>query len=312
MSDLGPFTLAARQIELDRAATAQIPALFDRKKVRLAPSPHTFFRGSAPLFHEILAARPDLAAGPAGDGWIVGDMHLENVGAYRNGADEVVFALNDFDDGTIGPLHLDVLRLSTSVLLAGRGFRAGAQSISLVEHVLGAYLDALGGGAAPAVPDVVRDLVQCVKDRVVHRDVSPQNVLVGVDGTARVIDFGVAKAIGKMHATRDGQLKGKLAYMSPEQVHGRDVTRISDVFSAAVVLWEALMAERLFDGKNPAELIMQVLSRSIPRRHDHARARPDRRVPFAWRRLAHLRDRRPRVGGGIVTRQRVRMAESVG
>ncbi len=63
-----------------------------------------------------------------------------------------------------------------------------------------------------------------------------------------------------MHATREGQLKGKLAYMSPEQVRSTDVTRQSDVFSTAIVLWEALMGERLFDGGNPAELIMQVMS----------------------------------------------------
>lgn len=166
MSDFDPFALAARQIELDRASTAGTPALFERKKVRLGPSPHAFLRGSAPVFHEILGRRPDLAAGPAGNGWIVGDMHLENVGAYRTDADEVVFGINDFDDATIAPLRLDVLRLSTSVLLAGRGFRAtGAQSVALVEHLVGAYLRALAGGAAPAAPDVVRGLVQKVKDR---------------------------------------------------------------------------------------------------------------------------------------------------
>jgi serine/threonine-protein kinase len=98
---------------------------------------------------------------------------------------------------------------------------------------------------------------------VVHRDVSPQNVLVGVEGVPRVIDFGVAKAMGKMHATREGQLKGKLAYMSPEQVRGVAVTRLSDIFSAAIVLWEALTAERLFTGQNPAELILQVLDAPI-------------------------------------------------
>jgi serine/threonine-protein kinase len=103
---------------------------------------------------------------------------------------------------------------------------------------------------------------------VVHRDVSPQNILVGVEGTARVIDFGVAKAVGKMHATREGQLKGKLAYMSPEQVRGPDVTRVSDVFSAGIVLWEALMGERLFRGEHPAELITQVLSQPIRRPRD--------------------------------------------
>jgi eukaryotic-like serine/threonine-protein kinase len=99
---------------------------------------------------------------------------------------------------------------------------------------------------------------------VVHRDVSPQNILVGVEGVARILDFGVAKAVGKMHATRDGQLKGKLAYMSPEQVRTQEVTRQSDVFSTAVVLWEAIMGDRLFDGNNPAELIWQVISDPIP------------------------------------------------
>ena len=166
MTDFDPFALAARQVELDRASTTRIPALYERKKLRLAPTPHAFLRGSAPLFYEILAARPELATGPDGQGWIVGDMHLENVGAYRTDADEVTFGLNDFDDATVGPLRLDVLRLSTSVLLAGRGFRAtGAQAITLVEHLLASYLEALGGGDAPGLPEIVSELVDRVKDR---------------------------------------------------------------------------------------------------------------------------------------------------
>src|SRR5262249_26764415 len=118
MTDLSPFALASRQIALDRAATAAIPALFQRKKERILGSPHAFLPGSATLFYEILPARPDLAGGPDGEGWLVGDCHLENVGAYRTDADEVVFDLNDFDDATIGPWRLDVVRLTTSVLLA--------------------------------------------------------------------------------------------------------------------------------------------------------------------------------------------------
>jgi serine/threonine protein kinase len=68
--------------------------------------------------------------------------------------------------------------------------------------------------------------------RIVHRDVSPQNVLVGTDGVPRVLDFGVAKAAGRVQTTREGQLKGKLAYMAPEQVRG-EVTRVTDVYSAS-------------------------------------------------------------------------------
>lgn len=166
MNDFDPFALAARQVALDRTATARTPAVYERKKQRMAPSPHAFLRGSAPLFYEILAARPELASGPDGLGWIVGDMHLENVGAYRTDADEVTFGLNDFDDATLGPLRLDVLRLSVSVLLAGRGFRAtGAEAITLVEHLVASYLLARRGVAAPSPPAVVSELVARVKDR---------------------------------------------------------------------------------------------------------------------------------------------------
>lgn len=98
---------------------------------------------------------------------------------------------------------------------------------------------------------------------IVHRDVSPQNVLVGADGVARVVDFGVAKAIGRQNSTRDGQLKGKVAYMSPEQVCEQDVDRRTDVFAAAVVLWEALTGQRLFAADSAAAVINKVVSEPI-------------------------------------------------
>ncbi len=99
---------------------------------------------------------------------------------------------------------------------------------------------------------------------IVHRDVSPENVLVGVDGTTRLLDFGIAKARGRLSTTRGGQLKGKLPYMSPEQILCADVTRRTDVFAAGVVLWEALAGQRLFDGVDEAALIGAVLERPIP------------------------------------------------
>ena len=99
---------------------------------------------------------------------------------------------------------------------------------------------------------------------VVHRDVSPQNVLVGVDGIARVLDFGVAKAAARIQVTRDGQMKGKLSYMAPEQLQGKTVDRRTDVFAAGIVLWEALTGRRLFDAEDASEMLRMIVSEEIP------------------------------------------------
>ena len=98
---------------------------------------------------------------------------------------------------------------------------------------------------------------------IVHRDVSPQNVLVGADGTSRVLDFGVAKAVGRMQSTREGEIKGKLAYMSPEQIKAGGVDRRTDVYGAAVVLWETLTARRLFDGEHAGIIFSMVMNGEI-------------------------------------------------
>ncbi len=99
---------------------------------------------------------------------------------------------------------------------------------------------------------------------LVHRDVSPQNVVVGVDGVARLLDFGIAKAIGRIHTTRQGDFKGKAAYMAPEQIMGT-VSKLSDVYSASVVLWEALTAQRLFKAENQTAILHNVLELEVPR-----------------------------------------------
>lgn len=85
---------------------------------------------------------------------------------------------------------------------------------------------------------------------LVHRDVSPQNVLVGFDGSVKLIDFGVAKAAGRAQHTATGILKGKFPYMSPEQADGLDIDARSDVFALGIVLWELLTGKRLFKGEN--------------------------------------------------------------
>jgi eukaryotic-like serine/threonine-protein kinase len=99
---------------------------------------------------------------------------------------------------------------------------------------------------------------------VIHRDVSPQNIMVGVDGVTRVLDFGVARAAGRMQTTREGTLKGKLAYMSPEQVRGDAIDRRSDVYSMAVVLWELVVGRRLYVSDSEAELLNKVLTMEVP------------------------------------------------
>ena len=81
---------------------------------------------------------------------------------------------------------------------------------------------------------------------IVHRDVSPQNVLIGADGVPRLIDFGIAKAATRIQETDPGVVKGKAGYMAPEQLLYEPVSRQADVFSASVVLWEMLVGRRLF------------------------------------------------------------------
>src|SRR5204862_1126112 len=93
---------------------------------------------------------------------------------------------------------------------------------------------------------------------LVHRDVSPQNVLISYEGEVKLIDFGIAKAAGKMSKTQQGILKGKFGYMSPEQVRGLPLDRRSDVFAAGIVLYELCTGERLFTGSSDFSVLEKV------------------------------------------------------
>ena len=95
--------------------------------------------------------------------------------------------------------------------------------------------------------------------KLVHRDVSPHNIMVGSDGVARLTDFGVAKAEDRLAHTRDGQLKGKLAYMAPEQAMRGACDARSDLFAMGVILWEAITGRRLFRAENPGATLTKLL-----------------------------------------------------
>ena len=94
---------------------------------------------------------------------------------------------------------------------------------------------------------------------LVHRDLSPDNVLVGQDGIPRLLDFGIARAAGRAQLTRPGYIRGKLSYMAPEQLRGEPLSRTSDLYAAAVVLWELATGKRLFEGDSPAVVEALVL-----------------------------------------------------
>ncbi len=95
---------------------------------------------------------------------------------------------------------------------------------------------------------------------IVHRDISPHNIMVGRDGVSRVLDFGIAKATSSAQSTRDGEVKGKFAYMSPEQLSSARVDRRADIFAASIVLWEMLTGQRLFAAADPAAIVGKVLN----------------------------------------------------
>jgi eukaryotic-like serine/threonine-protein kinase len=110
---------------------------------------------------------------------------------------------------------------------------------------------------------------------VVHRDVSPQNVLLSFEGAVKLIDFGVARAFGRVAHTSPGGLKGKIEYMSPEQASAEDVDHRADVFALGIVLWEVLTGRRLYRRETELATMRAILDDPIPRPSEVANVPPE-------------------------------------
>jgi uncharacterized protein (DUF2252 family) len=168
-----PARLAARQLRRDLRRMGDKPHLLAFKRQRMDVSPFHFLRGTAPLFYEALRAAPQLAVGPKGKGWLAGDLHLENFGAYRpepvateGASPRVVFDVNDFDDAFVGPQRLDALRLLTSAVLASRDWGlSSAETVSVAEVLLEGVLAGRSLGRPGPAPSPVRELLERVAER---------------------------------------------------------------------------------------------------------------------------------------------------
>ncbi len=194
--------------------------------------------------HPHLAEDPDILATIIDEARLAARIHHPNVVATL----DVVSTRKDL------LLVMDYIRgEALSRLLKAEAARGGRIPLPIVAAIVAGALHGLDA-AHEATSD------QGVPLGIVHRDVSPQNIVVGVDGLPRVIDFGIAKAAGRLQMTREGTVKGKMAYMAPEQLSGAEVTRTTDIYAMGVVLWEALTGRRLFQADNDAALAVLVLT----------------------------------------------------
>jgi uncharacterized protein (DUF2252 family) len=180
-----PVAAAARQGVRDRQRAGWHPNLLQLKRARMSVSAFAYLRGTAPMFYELLKSAPSLGSGPAGEGWIVGDLHLENFGAFRGAAPhppvgDIVFDVNDFDEAIVAPWRWDVLRLTTSLLLAmrARGLD-GRTVVAAARSLVTAYATTLRTGRVAPAPPLVEDLRQRVAARSVERFLNARTQLKG-------------------------------------------------------------------------------------------------------------------------------------
>ena len=208
-------------------------------------------------FSKIVAIKrlhPQFAADPEFLSMLIDEARLASVISHPN----VVSSLDVVVEDNELLLVMEYVQGETLAQLIRLARKQNASPpLGVIQRILGDALDGLHAAHTASVGGQPLNIV--------HRDVSPQNIMVGENGVARVLDFGIAKAESQSQITRPGMVKGKFSYLSPEQIRGLPVDARTDVFSAGVVLWESLTGQRLFALESVKKTVERVLSAPIPR-----------------------------------------------
>ncbi|MFN9813185.1 MAG: serine/threonine protein kinase [Deltaproteobacteria bacterium] len=204
--------------------------------------------------HAHLAAEKDVVAMFLDEARLAASVSHRNVAQiYELGvADDTYYLVMEFVEGT----HLGVLRRALGQVSLG----LAAYVVAEAAHGLHAAHEVRGAGGQ--------------RLGLVHRDVSPSNILLGFDGSVKVTDFDIAKAEGRLARTDTGQVRGKASYMAPEQALGEDVDRRADVFALGVVLFELCSGRKPFGSGASAETMLRVLRDERPRLEEVAPSVP--------------------------------------
>lgn len=145
---------------------------------------------------------------------------------------------------------------------------------------------------------------------LVHRDVSPDNILVSYEGAVKVIDFGIARAAGRVTTTALGHIKGKYRYMAPEQVLGQPIDHRVDLFALGATLYEGVLGRPVFGGHDDADTLGRVLAATVPHPKDQVPDLPDQLAQVVLRALAYEREERPSDAGALAKELRSYVAAS--
>jgi len=247
--------------------TGPVPRSFDRRRVgRYLICAEMASGGMATVhlgrllgsagFSKIVAIKrlhPQFAADPEFLSMLIDEARLASVISHPN----VVSSLDVVVEDNELLLVMEYVQGETLAQLIRLARKQNASPpLGIIQRILGDALDGLHAAHTASVGGQPLNIV--------HRDVSPQNIMVGENGVARVLDFGIAKAESQSQITRPGMVKGKYSYLSPEQIRGLPVDARTDVFSAGVVLWESLTGQRLFALESVKKTVERVLSAPIP------------------------------------------------